>query len=168
MIATTGGSSRGSEAAETPLSSLHHGAREALARDVELAHHLSVDPDRTLFEQTPRLARRGDPELSLQEGRQVDRIARRQLRLGYLLGCPALADDAGEVLFGSTGGLLPVRAADDEPGELELCLHRIPGRRLRLHHEPVPLRKERVRNPHRLSELFLWRLEQPKIGRAHV
>ena len=58
----------------------------------------------------------------------MDRIGVRELDVLDLLRRLALADDAGEVLFGRLRRVLPVRPADDEAGERELRLSGSSGR----------------------------------------
>ncbi len=50
--------------------------------------------------------------------------------LGHVLGRLAAPNDPGEVLLGGLGGLLAVRAADDEPRQGELRLERVAVGRL--------------------------------------
>ena len=77
---------------------------------------------------TPRLARRRTSKSSTRRaGRWTGSPAGRSA--SDVLGSPPFAHDAGEVRLGARGGLLPVRAPDDEARERELRPHRDRGPR---------------------------------------
>src|SRR5579862_6261684 len=101
----------------------------------------------------------------------MDGCACRKRMLRHLLRRLALADDAREVLLRRARSVVPPRATDDEPGQLELCLERIALRdAVLLHDEPVPLVEQRVGDAHRFAELLLRRFLEPDVvaaRRAH-
>src|SRR5436190_14750237 len=155
---------------ELTLSGLDQGALEALRRQLDLADRLTVDLDATLLDHAPPVTIRL-PELVAKQLRQVDVTAvdRRNGNLG-LLRRAALADHAREVILAALDAVRAVCAVDDEARELELRLQRVAFRRLSLHDEPIPLRKQRIGDAHRLSELLLGRLTKADVvstGRAH-
>src|SRR4029079_9311434 len=73
------GSSRG-EGDEAALSGVDKGSCEPFAGQVDVAHDLAVDLDRSLGDQPPRLARRVEPEPLDQQSRAGEAGARRAAR----------------------------------------------------------------------------------------
>src|SRR5207253_3787197 len=99
MIAAIRPRSSAGKPHESTLPGLDEGPLELGPRHVDLAEGLAVDLDPTLADQAPRLARRAQPEVLDEQGRQMDGIAFGQRRLGHLLRRLVFADDAGEVLL---------------------------------------------------------------------
>ena len=99
-----GGRSSAAKAHESALSGLDESSVQPGPRQIELGHRLAVDLDRSLGDQTARLAGRADAEVIGQQGRQMERVARRELGLGHVLRRLMLAHDAGEMLLGPRRG----------------------------------------------------------------
>src|SRR5436190_15697819 len=170
IAALCGRVSSAGNAHELTLSGLDERASKALRRQLDLADGLTVDFDAPLLDHAPPVAVRL-PELVAQQLRQVD-LAAVDRRHGNLsvVGRAAFADHAREEILAALDAALPVCALHDEARELELRLQRVAVRRLALHDEPIPLRKQRIGDPHRLSELLLGRLTKADVvptGRAH-
>src|SRR2546429_9668811 len=150
MVASLSPQSSARKLHESTLPGLDEGTREGTPLNVDLRRGLAVDLDPALGDQAPGLARRADAEVLDQEGREVDRIAGRQLHLGDLFRRPMVADDTREVILAPRRAFLPMPPRDDPAGELALPLHRVGPMTLAARAHLSSLLQRRIRSWRRL------------------